>query len=397
METATEVVSSPAAAAVSGAPSKNLMNILSLISEEEGGADSCSVVCTYPNSTETIFLHRWHQHGKKRVKAEDGQHYEKLYYKCAVASCKARYTAHLVAPHRKLLQCKEDHCHEMESKKKKQDSGDPLQNVIGKYGRTFVHSLSIYPILSAHCFEQASINMLCEAHTIGICTSGVGQSSLMLTTFLISVHNFGIPVAWLLHSSKEPSPFKKFIKAVQKTAYNRFHPKLAVLEFEDKSAESLQESLTSILPHLVIQEDHQHFEQANVRWMNDHGFKDRIHDLLQDLRRLWNTEQSTRNLEVEAFLRRWQYIPSFVAYFRKKWVEEVSTELWGRLDTQSPIPPGILEEYRNRVRTHVLAGLPKKATLDRVVDALHEEMQHWQRVVGSDYTKSSITKIITSS
>lgn len=92
-------------------------------------------------------------------------------------------------------------------------TGDAIRNILLKYSH-FVQKLELAPGINIVFASQASLNLLKQyGQTLLVDgTFELCEGKLILTTFMVLVHGFGVPVCWFLTERKTTENYEDMFR-----------------------------------------------------------------------------------------------------------------------------------------------------------------------------------------
>jgi hypothetical protein len=149
-------------------------------------------------------------------------------------------------------------------KRKDMPSLNTLENIITKHP-DFLQKLKLYPTISILLANSHALKLLrIWGRSIYIDgTHNVCEGQLTLTTLMIKIRNYALPVCWLLSDSKTTETYASFLKSVQKLTGHMWKPERFYGDFED----ALRSACKMVFPSAQYYADGFHFIQANCKYV----------------------------------------------------------------------------------------------------------------------------------
>ena len=148
---------------------------------------------------------------------------------------------------------------------------DVIQNVIAMFQNTFLLEFLVFPCTRIICAAPYAIKLLAENGDIVLVDGTFDLTALfgvklILTTVMVLISGWGVPVAWMLSDSRAWETYCHFFRVLSSKANREsargFNPRAIVGDFE----EALRRGSKGAFPSAAYLGDFFHFMQANVRW-----------------------------------------------------------------------------------------------------------------------------------
>lgn len=92
-------------------------------------------------------------------------------------------------------------------------TSDAISNIISMFGSTFVLKIELHPNINIVLAAPGQISLLQEyaRHLFLDGTFELCEGKLILTTLMVKVYEIGVPVGWLLSTSKEAENYADWL------------------------------------------------------------------------------------------------------------------------------------------------------------------------------------------
>jgi hypothetical protein len=272
--------------------------------------------------------------------------------------------------------------------------------------RDFVLKLELHPTIRIILAAREGLELLQNHNNSNIImvdgTFNVAETGLVLTTILLNINGFHIPVAWMLSNSQTADDYAFFFRTLVERTNNLFAPSFALCDYEIP----MHNGLKRAFPSISVYGDSFHFVQANRRWLVSRGCHHMCDNLTDQLRTLWSAmtaEQFNANLKV--YLDYWRGKNELYGqYFEQTWMKLHIPATWSSFGRPSDMPSGdhAIEGWHNRFQ-NLIKKTAKELVIDVAVDLLFKEFEalHFKLIATQKLTqvtpRVTLTNIMTPS
>jgi hypothetical protein len=148
-------------------------------------------------------------------------------------------------------------------------TSDSIHNISQMYGDRFLRKVELFPHVNIVLTTAFQLEML-KLHSTDIFVDGtfeLVEQNLITLTVAVKHNGSIMPVAWILHSSKETESYENSFRALSYQTGYSLSPERVWADFE----EALRKGVSAVFPHAEVLGDSFHFLNANDRKLRSLG------------------------------------------------------------------------------------------------------------------------------